>query len=114
VSDRPVDPAAPSPWDEDFAAQLIGKTLLIGVTYLDAGGAVREQVQFHGIVVEADPARGITISCQGSDIGRKFTVPPDLQAISPGEPGEYRLRSSGETVIDPDYTASWTVRSPAS
>src|SRR5262249_7651833 len=114
VSDRPVDPAAPPPWDEDFAAQLIGKPLLIGVTYADAGGSPLEKVQFHGIVVEADPARGITISCQGDNIGRKFNLPPDLRSISPAKPGDYRLRSTGEVLVDPDYTTSWTMRSPAS
>jgi len=114
VTDRPADPAEPPPWDPEFAARLIGKTLLIGVTDLDAGGSPVEQVQIHGIVVEADAHCGITISCQGDNAGRKFNLPPSLEAIVPAKPGEYRLRSTGEIVIDPDYTTTWTSRKRAS
>jgi hypothetical protein len=32
--------------------------------------------------------------------------------ISEGSPGEYRLKSTGEVVADPDYMAMWTLRSP--
>jgi hypothetical protein len=114
MSDRPTEPAAASPWNEQFATDLVGKTLLIGVTYLDAGGSPVEQVQFHGIVVEADRGRGITIICQGEQVGRRFTLPPHLEAIEPAKPGEYRLRSTGEIVLDPDFTTSGTVQRPAS
>ena len=113
MNDRPTE-APPSSWDEKFAADLVSKTLLVGVTYLDAGGSPVEQVQFHGIVVEADRGCGVTIICQGEQVGRRFTLPPHLEAIEPAEPGEYRLRSTGEVVIDPDFTTSWNVHSPKS
>ena len=112
MTDSP-EPGDESPWDAPFAADLIGKTLLIGLTRLDAGGSVVEQVQLYGIVTEASP-HGITIICQGDNLGQKFTVPPDLSAIVAAEPGSYRLRSTGEVVVDPDYTASWTTQPRAS
>jgi hypothetical protein len=39
-------------------------------------------------------------------------LPPDTRAFQKASPGEYRLKSTGEVVADPDYTAMWTLRSP--
>jgi hypothetical protein len=111
---REEDPKGPPPWDSEFAAQLIGKTLLVGIAYLDAGGELIEEVQFYGVIVNAGPEYGITINCQGEHIGQTYNMPPDLRWIEPAEPGEYRLRSTGEIVVDPDYTTTWTRRKPAS
>ena len=104
----------PPEWDEELAERIIGKTLLIGITYVDPGGSVMERVQFHGIVVEAKRGHGISIACQGENVGRRYTVPPDLRSFQPAEPGEYRLKSTGEIIKDPDYTSSWTIRRPKS
>jgi len=41
-----------------------------------------------------------------------FTLPPDLGAFDRAQPGEYRLGTNGETVVDPDYVSTWTVRAP--
>ncbi|MBN7463153.1 hypothetical protein I3U64_23750, partial [Mycobacteroides abscessus subsp. abscessus] len=38
-----------------------------------------------------------------------FTLPPAPESFSPAAPGEYRLRSTGEVITDPDYLATWTV-----
>jgi len=40
-------------------------------------------------------------------------LPPEPEAYEPAPPGEYRLRSTGEVVVDPDYLTTWTVGSPA-
>jgi hypothetical protein len=101
-------------WDDELAARIIGKTLLIGITYCHPDGSVREQKQLHGIAVEADPNRGVSIACQGENIGRRYTVPPDFRSLQPAEPGEYRLKSTGEIIKDPDYTSSWTITRPKS
>jgi len=39
-------------------------------------------------------------------------MPPDLDAIAPAKPGEYRLKSTGEIVVDTDFLATWEVRQP--
>jgi len=37
---------------------------------------------------------------------------PHLDAIAPAKPGEYRLKSTGEIVVDTDFLATWEVRQP--
>jgi len=39
-------------------------------------------------------------------------LPPDLRAFQDAPPGEYRLRSTGEVVVDPDFISSWTINRP--
>lgn len=48
------------------------------------------------------------------DDGEDRWVPPDVSADEPAQPGEYRLRESGQVIESPDYLATWTfrVRSP--
>jgi hypothetical protein len=41
-------------------------------------------------------------------------LPPDLAAFRRAEPGEYRLKSSTDVVIDPDVLGSWSIVEPAS
>jgi hypothetical protein len=43
----------------------------------------------------------------------EFTLPPILEAFEPAEPGEYRLRSTGEVVVDPDVLAKFRISAPA-
>jgi len=87
--------------------ELIGKHILIGVTYLDEDENVVSQYQTHGKIVEIDPATGISI--EKADGAGKFTIPVGSDNLWPAEPGEYRIRSSGEVVIDPDFLSTWNV-----
>ena len=43
------------------AATLLHKALLIGVSYVDAGGELVEQRQCFGEIVDADPHHGIGV-----------------------------------------------------
>jgi hypothetical protein len=67
------------PWDAAFAADLIGKTLRVGLTHLDASGSVVEQV-----VIEAS----LDFRHHRHLPGRQFRakVHPDLSAIVAAEP----------------------------
>ena len=87
--------------------QLAGRHVLVGVTVLDAKDAVVEQRQFHGVVEVADASSGIAV--RRHDISELEWLPLDLRAFSRAEPGEYRLRSTGEVLTDPDVLATWTV-----
>jgi len=96
--------------------ELVGRTILLGLTFADAEGNVDTRTQRHGLIEIADPERGIATRLvapgQPWD-GELYWLPPDLSSLSEAPPGAYRLRSTGETIVDPDFTGSWEIRSPA-
>jgi hypothetical protein len=96
-------------WDPELAARLIGSTVIVGMTYLRPDGELDRQEQMFGMVVEADPKMGILIEFEGSRIGTSYRLPPQTSVFTSAPPGTYRLRSTGEVVVDPDYTCAWTV-----
>ena len=95
-------------WDESKAAALIGKHVLVGISYLDAADQIIEQQQFHGHIVRADRHEGIVLVLEPS--GDELKLPPFTRALEPAAPGEYRLHSTAEIVVDPDYTCTWSVK----
>src|SRR5262245_18931388 len=97
-------------WDEASAEKLLGATVLVGMTYREPGGDRLDQV--FGTVTHVEPERGITLRLEGSRAGEVFNLPPDLGALSPARPGEYRLRQTGEVVVDPDFTTTWNQTPP--
>ncbi len=97
-------------WDEAFAEDLIGSTVLVGLTRRTFFG--HKQEQFYGVVMSAGATEGITLLLEGKRKGETYQLPPDLGALKAALPGEYRLRSTGEVVVDPDYLTSWTVDPP--
>jgi hypothetical protein len=99
----------PPPWDTELADELLDSLVLIGVTSLDAGGNLIEQTQMFGRVTVVDPRRGISILLEGTRAGETYWLPPDLRCLDRARPGEYRLRSTGEVVRNPDFLCQWTV-----
>ena len=104
--------ATPPQWDEELADSLEGAIVLVGITYAEPAGDRMEQL--YGVVERAAPDEGILLTLHGSRDGEEFWLPPDLTNLQPAGPGRYRLRSTGEVVVDPDYTATWTVHPPKS
>ena len=96
-------------WNQDDADFLIGKYVLVGITYVAADGTVTSQGQYHGRVTTAEENVGITIACEGSRAGETCVVPPDPKSFQLARPGRYTLRSTGEVIEDPDMTTSWTI-----
>lgn len=47
-----------SRFDENAAAALMGKSVLIGKTYQKSGGTVVKRIQQHGIIVEVHRTNG--------------------------------------------------------
>jgi hypothetical protein len=84
----------------------IGKHLLVGITYLDHEGKLLEQNQFHGEIVRINENEGIVIRLHDSD--EEFKLPPSVKSLQPAPPGEYRLRATGEVVVNPDFITTWT------
>jgi len=88
--------------------ELIGKHILIGITRLDYLGNEIERTQCHGYFESMDDV--VHIRLEGTD--EDFTLPPDLSTFQKAQPGEYRLRTTGEVVVNPDYLCVWTVHAP--
>ena len=97
-------------WDHALAQKLDGAVVLVGLTWNDAEGPRQEQL--FGTVMKVDSHEGITLRLEGSRSGEIYNLPPDLEAFRPAAPGSYRLRETGESVIDPDYTATWAINPP--
>ena len=98
-----------SGFDEDFAQGFIGKTLLVGITHVSALGEVAHQSQLHGVIAAATAA-GIDGELRGGNEGKGWRMAPFLDELEPAKPGTYRLRSTGETLENPDFVFSLTIR----
>ena len=89
------------------AESLVGKTVLVGLTFVNAQDKAVEQRQYHGLIESADERDGFAV--RRADTGELEWLPPDLRAFETAAPGEYRLRSTGEVVVDPDLLSTWTI-----
>ena len=91
-------------WDAAFAKSLLGKTLLMNLTFLDDDGEVQERQQFFGVVIDAAEDEGIVLDLMGEHDGDTYTLPPQTSAIKAAEPGVTTL--GGDT---PDFVANWII-----
>lgn len=89
---------------------LLGKYVLIGITREDAEGGFLEMTECHGRIALVDPDQGIRVVLSDGEV---LTLPPDPDSFRDARPGVYRLRSTGEEVVDPDLTTVWTIQEPA-
>jgi hypothetical protein len=106
------DMDGPPEWDQSEADWLVGKTILVGITFLAADGTtVKSQGQYHGRIVRAERNYGIVIECEGAWSGQTMTL-PHISAFHPADPGEYRLRSTGEVIKNPDVLTTWSITEP--
>ncbi|MSP94736.1 MAG: hypothetical protein EXR00_05650 [Alphaproteobacteria bacterium] len=115
ADDKPYDwaggAAPPEKFDIGKAAGFLGKSILIGVTYLDAAGEESRQLSMHGVIESATP-EGIKVSLRGTRQGQSWNMPPNLDTISPMAPGTYKLRDTEEVVENPDLVVLWTIAKP--
>ena len=106
-----IDPALPPPRrllrGGERLAGLVGGRLLVGITYLDDAGRVTAARQFCGRVAEVG---GGVVVVDLPD-GDRAVLPADASAYEPAGRGSYRLESTGETVVDPDFVTTWRVLS---
>lgn len=97
-------------FDDEEAKSIIGKNLLVGVTHRNHRDEVVGVEQFHGEIIRASREEGIIVRLNGSTEER--WIPPDLSRLEPAQPGNYRLKTSEEVVVDPDFLSTWTVYPP--
>jgi hypothetical protein len=97
-------------WD-DFRAMLRGKLFLVGLNILDTNAKVTEKYQTAGVVEDlTDDGFFLLRRTDGS----LFTIPYEPKTIEAARKGEYILKSTGETITDPDYLTTWDVKLNAS
>jgi len=87
---------------------MIGRSLLVRVTYVHADGS-DAHTQFVGTVISVSPQ--VSVSKPGSS--KPFLLPPDPKCYGTAPPGAYKLEPTGETVFNPRYQTTWTVRAPS-
>jgi hypothetical protein len=93
-------------FSDDQVAALLGSHLLVGLTYLGPDGEIASRIEFHGTVESV----GVdVVEVRRADNGEIFTLPPAAEAYVPAPPGAYRLKTTGEVVVDPDFTCVMTV-----
>lgn len=101
------------PFDQALADTYVGKTILIGLTYLTHAGDLIGHRQLYGVIRSASPD-GILIEYEGINKGRSWNMPPMLEAIQEADPGVYRLAETGEEVENPDLLCTWKITKPLS
>lgn len=93
----------------DFANDLVGCTLLVGLRYVDHEDRLARREQIFGTVLSVDRRAGIVIRQANNE---ESVIAPALEAIEAASPGIYQLADKNEAVKDPDFTALLTIRSP--
>jgi hypothetical protein len=83
------------------------RVVLVGVTYVDQANRSIGQRQFWGVVQAFHADRGVHLALRGGDAGKHCLLPPDPSRYRPAKPGSYTLKSTGETLRDPDFLSTW-------
>ena len=85
---------------------MIGRRLLVGITFFDEIGNVTNAQQFCGRVLEV--ADGVVVVERPGE-PEPAVLPADVAAYRKAQTGRYTLRDTGEIVIDPDFVSTWQV-----
>jgi len=93
------------------AKEIIGKRVLIGISYFDHSGEAIDSEQMYGKVMSVHPD-SVKVELEGLHNGEIFSMPRDLRALHKAEPGVYTLKSTGEEIENPDYTIAWNIIKP--
>ena len=75
---------------------ILGKYMIIGITYLNKKGNIIKREQFYGKVIISDERRGIVIRREKTGEEK-------------AKPGEYTLKSTGEVIMNPDLLSTWII-----
>ena len=96
-------------FDAEFADELIGKTILVGLTYVEQDDTVVKRQQKFGKITSCDPESWIVVE---QEDGETFEIAPIMDAIEYARAGIYRLKGSGREIQNPDFVAQFTIRKP--
>jgi hypothetical protein len=85
---------------------LIGRSVLVGITFVGEDGGLLRREQAFGVIAES--VDGV-VTVHRADGGEPVVLPADEESFQPAKPGTYRLSGTGQEVVDPDYLTTWTV-----
>jgi len=88
---------------------IIGRHILVGLTYLDEDENIKERVQLHGSISSIS---NNTITLDRADGKGIFSIPFDGELETADPETTYTLESTGEVVKKVDLIVSWTIRPP--
>jgi len=95
---------------------VLNKTCLIGVTYVDTNGDTLKEAQYAGTVIEVDEEEGIKVklmAIEGSDTPANktpnFHLPPSLEAWYIAPKGHFKNAEFHIDIEDPDYFVTWDI-----
>jgi hypothetical protein len=95
---------------------LINKTCLIGLTYINSNGDVLKMAQYAGTVKEVDAEEGIKVNLmavEGSETPANktpnFHLPPSLDAWFVAPAGHFKNAQHNIDIENPDYFVTWDV-----
>jgi hypothetical protein len=91
------------------AKRFIGKSVLVGLTYMSSENEVEKEEEFHGTIVRVNSKEGIVVKLSSSKQER--LLPPQVSRLEMMRPGNYKICSTGETVTDPDFSGVWVIYS---
>ena len=90
---------------------LLNKTCLIGLTYVDCKGEVLKISQFAGKIKSVDEKKGIDVqlNVNGDLQEESFTLPPGLSAWFKAPEGHYKNTENQVDIKNPDYFVTWDI-----
>jgi len=91
---------------EELQKYLKGKVFLIGLTFISEKGTLIEQYQTHGTVKDLTNDGIFKIEREDSTV---FQMPYDKDTIRKADKGEYREKSTGQIIKDPEYIMTWEI-----
>ena len=96
--------------------ELINKTCLIGITYINTNGDTLKSAQYAGTVIEVDAEEGIKVklmaiaaSPTANEQTPNFHLPPSLDAWYIAPKGHFKNAEFNIDIENPDYFVTWDV-----
>lgn len=87
---------------------MIGKKVLVGLTYVDKNNEVTNKLQLHGNI---ESLGDNTLTFIRSDNAEEFSIPFDGELDEAGVDSIYTLRKTGEEVTGVNFISSFTIHS---
>ena len=88
---------------------IIGKRILVGLTYLDTNGDIKEEMTLHGVITEVSKN---SIVFERADGNGTFSIPREDELELADLEATYTIRATGEEVNGVSYLSSWTITPP--